>query len=156
MKLNHNQGFSLIELMIVLAIIVIIASIAIPTYLGIQKRARRSEPKAILPGIAMALENFHAENGNYGPAPNVYNQTYTPQGVVSTVFGHPENIGAILKMGTAVGQTIGMNYNYSINVQAANTFVITASPVPGGKAASDSLNPTLDSDGVKGPIGFGW
>ena len=60
-----EKGFSLTELMIVVAIIGILAAIAIPGYLGIQKRAERSEFKTNLEILRMAEEKRYAEFGAY-------------------------------------------------------------------------------------------
>ena len=63
----HNQkGFTLIELMIVVAIIGILAAIAIPNFLQYQARARQSEGRTNLGGIFVSETAFLGETGRYG------------------------------------------------------------------------------------------
>jgi type IV pilus assembly protein PilA len=66
MKLHTRRGgFTLIELMIVVAIIGILAAIAIPNFLRFQLKAKSSEGKTNLAAIRTAEESYFAEYGNY-------------------------------------------------------------------------------------------
>jgi type IV pilus assembly protein PilA len=69
-KLNRksNKGFTLIELMIVVAIIGILAAIAIPNFLRFQLKSKSSEGKVNIAAIRTAEESYIAEFGVYVPA----------------------------------------------------------------------------------------
>jgi len=63
---NRRGGFTLVELMIVVAIIGVISSIAIPSMQDYARRARRSEAFLNLKGIYTAQKVYYTEEGQYG------------------------------------------------------------------------------------------
>jgi len=68
-KMKNRKGFTLIELMIVVAIIGILAALAIPNFLTYQARARQTESQTNLGGIntaQIAYSGTSASGGNYG------------------------------------------------------------------------------------------
>ncbi len=64
-KLRNKKGFTLIELMIVVAIIGILAAIAIPNFLNYQCKAKQSEAKQSLGTIAKDEVAYNAEHDTY-------------------------------------------------------------------------------------------
>jgi type IV pilus assembly protein PilA len=62
---RNNKGFTLIELMIVVAIIGILAAIAIPNFLHFQLKARTAEAKKNLGEIKTCEEIYNAEHDRY-------------------------------------------------------------------------------------------
>ena len=62
---KSNKGFTLIELMIVVAIIGILAAIAIPNFLRFQLKSKSSEGKVNIAAIRTAQESYLAEFGIY-------------------------------------------------------------------------------------------
>lgn len=63
--LKNNKGFTLIELMIVVAIIGILAAIAIPNFMNYQCKAKQAEAKSSLGSIRVAQEAYFAEYDKY-------------------------------------------------------------------------------------------
>lgn len=64
-QLGRNKGFTLVELMVVVAIIGILAAIAVPNYQRYQARSRQSEAKIALSSIYTAEQGFAAEWSSY-------------------------------------------------------------------------------------------
>jgi type IV pilus assembly protein PilE len=62
---GRNRGFTLIEVMIVVAIVAILAAIALPSYQEYVRRARRGEARALLLEVAQYMEKFYSQNDRY-------------------------------------------------------------------------------------------
>ena len=63
--LKTNSGFTIVELLIVIVVIGILASITIVAFNGIQSRGRDAERTSDVSQLHKSLEMFHAENGYY-------------------------------------------------------------------------------------------
>ena len=63
--MKRNQGFTLIELMVVIAVIAILAAIAIPMYGEQVAKARRAEAMRSVGDLQLRLERWRAENPSY-------------------------------------------------------------------------------------------
>ncbi len=67
MKL-YNQGFTLIELMIVVIVLGILAAIVYPSYMGYQERTKRVEAQATMLDLAQQLSAYKVAHGSYSGA----------------------------------------------------------------------------------------
>jgi len=110
-------GFTLIELMIVVAIIGILAAIAIPNFVRFQLRSKSSEGKTNLAAIRTAEESFFAENGVYVAAAS---SPGTALGSAKRVFTNAGGAGVGFDQVGWVpeGQVY---FNYAVNWPAATT-----------------------------------
>ena len=69
---NRDEGFTLIELMIVVALVGILSAVAIPTFMGYQARSRRAESYSNLAAIAVLQKGRAAVDGNYFDSGNAF------------------------------------------------------------------------------------
>ena len=77
---KRSIGFTLLELMLVVVIIGILASIAYPSYRDFVLRAKRSEGKAALLKVQLAQEKYRANHINYGSLAQLGLSTSSPTG----------------------------------------------------------------------------
>lgn len=127
-----TSGFTLAELMIVVAIVAILAAIAIPSYNRYVLRANRSAAEDVMMSMASAQERFMIDSRQYTTANSDLGYGTLPD-TVSPNYG--------IAMTTSVGPPPG--------------FTITATPVAGSNQANDTdCNVlTLDSNGNKSANG---
>jgi len=148
MDKSNNKGFTIIELMVAVAIVAILAAIAIPSYLGIQRKAARGEAKSNLLSLSVALEAYIAENSDYGPT-GVY--TYYAPGNTLDNFGPPhDNLHVIANLGN------NNNYEYRITISSAIPPSYGISAIPRRGRVQGDMTPWVKDDGQKGPANFGW
>jgi len=84
-KVKDKKGFTLIELMIVVAIVGILAAIAIPAYIDYTVRAKVTEVSVAADALAQALSEYHASRGEFPDDTGAY-ATVNAFAAVSTSY----------------------------------------------------------------------
>lgn len=118
-----QKGFTLIELMIVVAVIGILAVIAYPNYTQYVRRGKAAEATSTLANLKSRMEQYYQDNKTY-----------------ADVGG-----GVVAPCSPPAGST--KYFTYSCNPQTATTFTLTATPVA-GQGVDDFLF-TIDQDNLK-------
>src|SRR5437868_7107465 len=91
-RLRASAAFTLIELMIVVAIIGILAAIAIPNFLKFQCKAKQSEAKTNLAGIFTAEKAFFGEYNTYST--DLVSVNWIPDGSPVYIYGFTQSFPA--------------------------------------------------------------
>lgn len=120
MRNMRKNGFTLVELMIVVAIIGILAAVAYPAYTRHVVKSRRTDAQRMLQEQAAGIERYYTVNSTYMNGASCGNFT-----------------------------AASMAYYGFACVGSASSFTLTATPIPGRSQASDG-NLTLNNTGAKG------
>ena len=131
-----SAGFTLIEVMITVAIVGLLASIALPSYSSYIARSRRADARTQLVQVAQFMQRFYAAN-------DAYNLDRAGNGTLTQV---PASLTVLPSDGTKL-------YDLAIpaGTLTATSYVIQMVPVVGGVMANDECGTfTLTSTGVRG------
>ena len=175
-RITGQKGFTLIELMIVVAIIGILAAIAIPIFLTYQAKAKSSEAKTNLNGIRTSEIAFFAENGAYVAAvanpvvaagiPGTAKQPWVLQALVAIPVPAVNFVGGYQTLGYAPQGNVF--YSYAVNALAVSRTELAATctvalvatgtaaaGAAGGPGVHITAQGNVDGDAVNSVFCFG-
>lgn len=115
-------GFTLIELMIVVAIVAILLSVALPSYQSQVVKSRRADVQRELVSWAQALERYYTANASYLS-------------------------GTTCATGQPSGKSSNNYYTFSTTACTATNFTLSAAPISSTSQASDGTQ-TIDNTGA--------
>ncbi len=140
MNSRRSKGFTLIELMIAMAIIAILTAVAYPSYRNYVIRSSRSAAQNELLQLANLQEKIYLNSNGYAVS-------------VTAAYNGREDGG----LGKTPGTTDDGKYALTItpNATPTQTYIITATPVIGSTQDGDG-NMTISSNGTRLHNGAAW
>ncbi len=138
--ISTQNGFTLIELMIVVIVIGVLAAIAIPAYKSSIQQSRRTDAKAALLDLATRQEKFYSVNNQYTTS-------------AAALYGGAATFPLNVQSGNVVYYTLQAPVVTAATATTVATFSAQATRVSGTPQASDACGDfTIDSAGVTGNI----
>ncbi len=133
-SMTKDSGFTMVELMVVVAIIAILTMVAFPAYQDQMQKTRRTDAKSALTELANRQEKFFSNN-----------QRYTATIVGNAFLGYTEF-------------SPDRHYSLSAATPSNARYTLTATAVPTGAQSGDTrcLTMTLDQNGTKLPATGCW
>ncbi len=137
MRMRNKKGFTLIELMIVVAIIGILAAIAIPNFLKFQAKSKQSEAKTNLKAIYTAETGYYGENNTYNEFKSV---NWEPVGAARYTYSVGSDNGIASPPGPAAAPI------YDIVGSSATVGDFTITPLVGAQNFLAGAVGNIDND----------
>lgn len=128
---NKNKGFSLIELMITVAILGILSAITIPSYMQYVQKTKRTEAKAEILRLAQLQESYYVQNLSYAVAANDTGGLGFSAATITTETG----LYSVSVQGYA---SDGSTTCSGDSVTPCVSYIVTALPVSGASQAADT------------------
>lgn len=134
--MKKQEGFTLIELMVTIAIIAILASIALPAYNSYVLRSKLAEVYANLGNFRVQMEQYYQDNRNYGTSGTLVCGVVPPAGKYFTYTCTPSTdpgTGYQAYIASATGVTTDSTKGFTFTIDQGNNKKTTVtSAVPQG------------------------
>lgn len=130
MRRNAARGFTLIELMVVVAIVAIIAAIAIPSYTEQVRKSRRADAARAVGELQLQLERWRAEHPTYMNCKT----TTVPDDCSASPTPYP---------------TVPTSSFYTVEISGTSRTAYTITATPGAAQAGDRCGKLIANLGTK-------
>src|SRR3989344_472736 len=149
---KRQQGFTIVELLIVIVVIGILAALVITTFTGIQQKARNTERQTDIKALHGQVEAYYAQNGRYPTLGNLNDGTWRTanmKGLDAEALKDPKGTAQ-----TLVAAAAANDYAYAVFMSDGTTactnvadgtadcavYTLTATKEGGGVYTKSNLN----------------
>ena len=130
-----SRGFTMVELVVTMVVVAILAAIAIPGYTSYMRKARRTDAKAALLGLAALEERYYSTSNTYTALP-------TDLGFTGTTWPQPVGGGYF---------TVTVSPPTAATTTAVATYLITANATGSQAADTNCATYTISQAGARTP-----
>jgi len=149
-----SSGFTLLELMIVLAIIAVLAAIAYPSYNAYVLRGSRAAAQVCLMQYANWMERYYTTHLSYPQA--AVNAAETEDNEDSQAPANASGSALPELLDCATAQKTGSRYQYTFQTPTATSYTLRAKPIGAQAVDTQCGDLTLNQTGATGTVASCW